>query len=100
MGRIAGIPNKITSEVKENLQGLLGQVVDSLDVNSMSTSEKLKYLQIVSQYIMPRLKAVYKEEGKQEDIPILIDVKEYDEETGEVVTTATYETGYNKLRNK
>ena len=79
MGRIAGIPNKITSEVKENLQGLLGQVVDSLDVNSMSTSEKLKYLQIVSQYIMPRLKAVYKEEGKQEDIPIFIDVKEYDE---------------------
>ena len=65
MGRIAGVPNKITSEVKENLQGLLGQVVDSLDVNSMSTSEKLKYLQIVSQYIMPRLKAVYKEEGKQ-----------------------------------
>ena len=62
MGRIAGIPNKITSEVKENLQGLLGQVVDSLDVNSMSTSEKLKYLQIVSQYIMTRLKAVYKEE--------------------------------------
>ena len=47
MGRIAGVPNKITSEVKENLQGLLGQVVDSLDVNSMSTSEKLKYLQIV-----------------------------------------------------
>ncbi len=92
MGRIAGVPNKITSEVKENLQGLLGQVVDSLDVNSMSTSEKLKYLQIVSQYIMPRLKAVYKEEGKQEDIPIFINVKEYDEETGEVVTTETYES--------
>ena len=75
MGRIAGIPNKLTSEVKENLQGLLGQVLDSLDVNSMSTSEKLKYLQIVSQYIMPRLKAVYKEEGKQEDVTIFIDVK-------------------------
>ena len=24
MGRIAGIPNKLTSEVKENLQGLSG----------------------------------------------------------------------------
>ena len=70
MGRIAGIPNKITSEVKENLQGLLGQVVDSLDVNSMSTSEKLKYLQIVSQYIMTRLKAVYKEEGKTKSVVV------------------------------
>ena len=73
MGRIAGVPNKITSEVKENLQGLLGQVVDSLDVNSMSTSEKLKYLQIVSQYIMPRLKAVYTEKVKDEDLPLFVD---------------------------
>lgn len=92
MGRIAGVPNKLTTEVKEKLQGLLGEVVASLDVNSMSTSEKLKYVQIVSQYIMPRLKAVYKEEARQEDIPIFIDVKEYDEETGEIVTKETYES--------
>lgn len=73
MGRIAGVPNKITSEVKENLQGLLGQVVDSLDVNSMSTSEKLKYLQISIQYVIPRLKATYSENSNQEDLPLFID---------------------------
>jgi hypothetical protein len=54
-------------------------------------------MQIVTQYIMPRLKAVYTEEGKQEDIRIFIDVKEMDEETGETVRTEIYESVWKKL---
>ena len=54
-------------------------------------------MQIVTQYIMPRLKEVYTEEGKQEDIPIFIDVKEMDEETGETVRTKIYESVWKKL---
>ena len=93
MGRIAGVPNKLTSEVKEKLQGLLGEVVTSLDVNSMSTSEKLKYLQIVSQYIMPRLKAVYKEnKDTKEDLPIFIDIIKTDKD-GNNYVSETYKNG-------
>lgn len=66
----------------------------------MSTSEKLKYMPIVTQYIMPRRKAVYKQESKEQDIPLFLDVKEYDEETGEIVTTESNETIWNKLHHK
>ena len=33
MGRIAGVPNKITSEVKEKLQLLIDDLIASLDLN-------------------------------------------------------------------
>jgi hypothetical protein len=33
MGRIAGQPNKITSEVRSKLQDLLDDLIDSLDLN-------------------------------------------------------------------
>ena len=33
MGRIAGVPNKITSEVRIKLQHLLDDLIDSLDLN-------------------------------------------------------------------
>ena len=59
MGRIAGVPNKLTSEVKEKLQTLVEGVVDTLDITEMTIDQKLKLLQITSQYILPRLKTVY-----------------------------------------
>ena len=33
MGRTAGVPNKITSEVKEKLQLLIDDLIASLDLN-------------------------------------------------------------------
>ena len=36
MGRIAGIPNKLTLEVKEKLQTLVEGVVDTLDITEMT----------------------------------------------------------------
>jgi hypothetical protein len=35
MGRTAGVPNKITSEVKEKLQLLIDDLIASLDVNDV-----------------------------------------------------------------
>ena len=57
MGRIAGQPNKITSEVKSKLQAVIDGIVDSIDIDAMTTDQKLKYLQISIQYVIPRLKA-------------------------------------------
>ena len=73
MGRIAGVPNKLTSEVKEKLQTLVEGVVDTLDITEMTIDQKLKLLQITSQYILPRLKSVLTEQVKDEDLPLFID---------------------------
>jgi len=42
MGRTAGVPNKITSEVKDKLQLL----IDSLNVNELDANQRIKMLQI------------------------------------------------------
>ena len=73
MGRIAGVPNKLTSEVKEKLQTLVEGVVDNLDITEMTIDQKLKLLQITSQYILPRLKSVLTEQVKDEDLPLFMD---------------------------
>ena len=73
MGRIAGVPNKLTSEVKEKLQTLVEGVVDTLDITEMTIDQKLKLLQITSQYLLPRLKSVLTEQVKDEDFPLFMD---------------------------
>jgi len=73
MGRIAGVPNKLTTEVKEKLQTLVEGVVDTLDLTEMTIDQKLKLLQITSQYILPRLKSVLTEQVKNEDLPLFMD---------------------------
>ena len=73
MGRIAGVPNKLTSEVKEKLQTLVEGVVDTLDITEMTIDKNLKLLQITSQYILPRLKSVLTEQVKDEDLPLFMD---------------------------
>ena len=53
MGRPKGSLNKVTSRVKETLQNVMEQVVDSIEVNELTTDQKLKLLQITSQYVLP-----------------------------------------------
>ena len=50
MGRIAGVPNKITSEVKEKLQLLIDELIESLEINKLDTNQRIKMLQIALQY--------------------------------------------------
>ena len=73
MPRPKGSQNKITSEVKSKLQAVIDGIVDSIDIDTMTTEQKLKYLQISIQYVIPRLKAVYTEKVKDEDLPLFID---------------------------
>ena len=81
MGRIAGVPNKLTSEVKEKLQTLVEGVVDTLDITEMTIDQKLKLLQITSQYILPRLKSVLTEQVKDEDLPQKMGAKDSSEKS-------------------
>ena len=50
MGRIAGVPNKITSEVKAKLQLLIDELIESLEINKLDTNQRIKMLQIALQY--------------------------------------------------
>ena len=57
MPRPKGSPNKITTEVKEQLQSLIDEVVNSIDVNLMDTNQKLKLLQLSLHYVLPKLRS-------------------------------------------
>ena len=49
MGRTAGVPNKITLEVKEKLQLLIDDLKTYLDVNELDANQRIKMLQIALQ---------------------------------------------------
>ena len=66
MGRKAGVPNKITGEIKERLATILNEAMDSIDVKTLTVSERLKLIQISVQYVIPRLKQV---ENVDEEMP-------------------------------
>ena len=70
MGRIAGVPNKITSEVKDKLQLLIDDLIASLDVKELDANQRIKMLQIVLQYTLPRMKQDTNEVS--EDLPLFI----------------------------
>jgi hypothetical protein len=70
MGRTAGVPNKITSEVKEKLQLLIDDLIASLNVNELDTNQRIKMLQIALQYTLPIVKQAANEVS--EDLPLFV----------------------------
>ena len=84
MPRPKGSKNKVTAEVKEQLQNLIDTVVSSIDVNSMDTNQKLKLLQLSLHYVLPKLRSTETTEKIKEDLPLFVGVEiiKRDEETG------------------
>ena len=58
MGRISGKPNKLTAKVKDRLATIIDEAMDSIDIEKLTISERLKLIQIGLQYVIPRLKQV------------------------------------------
>ena len=73
MPRPKGSPNKVTAEVKEQLQNLIDEVVNRIDVDSMTIDQKLKLLQLSLHYLLPKLRSTETTEKKYEDLPLFID---------------------------
>ena len=63
-GRQKGTPNKISSQVKEKLTQVIQETIHSLDISQMRTSEKIKLIQIGTQYIIPKPQIEEQEEQK------------------------------------
>ena len=66
MPRKSGVPNKITSVIKERLAIILNEAMDSIDVEKLTLAERLKLIQIGLTYVIPRLKQV---ENVEEEMP-------------------------------
>ena len=73
MGRIAGVPNKLTSEVKEKLQLLIDELIESLEINKLDTNQRIKMLQIALQYTLPRLQSMVVRDEVEIDLPLFVE---------------------------
>ena len=73
MGRIAGVPNKLTSEVKEKLQLLIDELIESLEINKLDTNQRIKMLQIALQYTLPRLQSMVVRDEVEVDFPLFVE---------------------------
>ena len=73
MPRPKGSVNKVTAEVKEQLQNLIDTVVNRIDVDSMTTDQKLKLLQLSLHYVLPKLRSTETLEKKYEDLPLFVE---------------------------
>ena len=70
---VAGAPNKITSEVKEKLQLLIDELIESLEINKLDTNQRIKMLQIALQYTLPRLQSMVVRDEVEVDLPLFVE---------------------------
>ena len=68
-GRPKGSLNKINDELGQRIDDIINGIVDTLDIEYLNTSQKIKVLQMLLQYRLPKLQALAVSETK-EDIPI------------------------------
>ena len=86
MPRPKGSPNKVTAAVKEQLQNLIDSTINSIHLNDLSMSEKLKLLQISLQYVLPKLRYNENENTSYQDEPIFIEIVERKKDAEEAET--------------
>ncbi len=73
-GRPKGTPNKITSEIRDKIQVLVSGTIDSLDVSTFTHMEKIKLLQVLCHYILPKLQSADYQIGTS-DMPSAVSIK-------------------------
>ena len=56
-GRIKGTPNLVTGKIKDRIAGIIEETLDTIDIASFSKSERIKLLQVLLQYNIPKLQA-------------------------------------------
>ena len=70
-GRTKGTPNKLTSKIKDKLSCIISEAIDSLDLETMSKSERLKLIQLGLPYIVTKPQT---EEPQQEEQKFQIEI--------------------------
>ena len=72
MGRTAGTPNKVKAEVRGKLENLIEGLINSIQIEELNNTQKLKMLQIALQHTLPRLQ-VSIISNEVEDLPLFIE---------------------------
>ena len=94
-GRQKGTPNKLTSRIKEEIGDIVNHTLMSIDIANLKPIEKIKLLQVLCQYIIPRLTTQHLDIEKHEtprEVQITIvdtdgNVKEKVKETTKAIST-------------
>ena len=71
MGRTAGTPNKVTAEVRGRLEVLIDGLINSIQIDDLNNSQKIKMLQLALQYTLPRLNTSIIN-NQTEDLPLFV----------------------------
>ena len=92
MPRPKGSQNKLTTEVKERLQNILDDALDSIDLNDMNVNQKLKFIQLGLQYIIPKLQSTtIHPDDSAIDEPLFIEVYDRKPDSDEEVWKDNFE---------
>jgi len=70
-GRQKGTPNKITSEIRDKISVLISGTVDSIDVTTLTQFEKVKLLNALCHYVLPKLKSADYQIGSADKKPFV-----------------------------
>ena len=73
-GRQKGTPNKITSEIRDKISILVSGTIDSIDINTLTHYQKVKLLNSLCQYVIPKLQSADYQIGTS-DIPSQVNIK-------------------------
>ncbi len=73
-GRQKGTPNKITSEIRDKISILVSGTIDSIDINTLTHYQKVKLLNSLCQYVIPKLQSADYQIGKP-DMPSAVSIK-------------------------
>ena len=66
-GRAKGTPNKLTTEMRDKISVLVSGTMDSIDISTFTKMEKIKLLQVLCQYIIPKLQSADYQIGSPAD---------------------------------
>ena len=73
-GRQKGTPNKITSEIRDKISILVSGTIDSIDINTLTHYQKVKLLNSLCQYVVPKLQSANYQIGTP-DMPSAVSIK-------------------------
>ncbi len=76
-GRTKGTPNKLSSKIKEQLSLLITDTIDSLDLDTMTKSEKLKLIQLGLPYIITKAQSEEPQEEQSITVEIIDRLSDY-----------------------
>lgn len=76
-GRTKGTPNKLSRKVREHLSSIIYDAIESLDLECMTKSEKLKLIQLGLPYIITRAENIEPIEEQKFTVEIIDRLTDY-----------------------